>query len=123
MNILKYKKMYLILSIVVLLPGILSLIIFGLNLSIDFIGGSLVKYSLPKDVNIEQVVEVYNKKSVTVESKSKSDGNVYIIRTNVTPNVNVCTLTSPNGGLYFKQETIAYEIIDEVSVFQYIWYE
>jgi len=81
MNILKFKKWYLIFSLVVLVPGIISLFIFGLNLSIDFVGGSLIKYSVPENIKIENIVAVYEKNSVTVETTSRGEGNLIFIRT------------------------------------------
>lgn len=81
MNILKYKMGYLIFSLVVLVPGIISLIFFGLNLSIDFAGGSLIKYSVPSNVQIEEIKSVYEKNSVVVESGTKSEGDLLLIRT------------------------------------------
>lgn len=81
MNILKYKIWYLMFSLAILVPGIISLLVFGLNLSIDFAGGSLIKYSIPKDVTVENIVSVYKKNDVTVESTSLSEGNLAFLRT------------------------------------------
>ncbi len=42
-SFMKYKSLYLIISALVILPGITSLIAFGLRPSIDFTGGSLLE--------------------------------------------------------------------------------
>ncbi len=43
-DLMKHKKIYLIISGVLLIPGIISLLLFGLNLSAEFTGGSVIKY-------------------------------------------------------------------------------
>lgn len=87
MNILKYKVFYLLLSAIILVPGIVSLFVNGLNLSIDFTGGSLFKYQFEdtKDININinenKLRDVFKKNEITVENISKEENNTYIIKT------------------------------------------
>jgi len=81
MNILKYKIGYLIFSLIVLIPGIVSLLVFGLNLSIDFAGGSLVKYSVPKEVVADVISSVYKGNDVVLEGVSKENDTTVVIRT------------------------------------------
>lgn len=47
--ITKYMKLYMCISALILLPGIFSLFKYGLKLSIDFTGGSLVQIKLDAD--------------------------------------------------------------------------
>ncbi len=42
MNLIKYRYLYFAISLVVIIPGILALIFWGLPLGIDFTGGSLL---------------------------------------------------------------------------------
>ncbi len=82
MQIVKYSKFFLILSVVILVPGIISLFVNGLNLSIDFKGGSFIEYKLNnKDLNrdnvLNQIKEIYNAKGVNVEEiKPKGDDSI-----------------------------------------------
>lgn len=68
---MKYKRIYLIFSAAVLVPGIISLIFFGLNLSIDFTGGSVFKYDVSKleeRDNVKQdVFDIYDQSQVEVK--------------------------------------------------------
>lgn len=41
MNLMKFRKLYFLISGLVIIPGLISLIMFGLKLGIDFTGGSL----------------------------------------------------------------------------------
>lgn len=43
MNLMKFKKFYFLISLSFLLPGIVSLLLFGLKPAIDFTGGSLME--------------------------------------------------------------------------------
>jgi len=54
-NVMKHKRTYLIISGVVLIPGLISLILFGLNLAIDFTGGSVFTYDISR---VEQKEEL-----------------------------------------------------------------
>jgi len=54
MNIMKYKNVYLLFSLIVLVPGIISLFIYRLNLSNDFTGGSVFSFDLGKSAHGEK---------------------------------------------------------------------
>jgi preprotein translocase subunit SecF len=88
MNLIKYTKYYILLSLLILIPGIISLAVFKLNLSIDFVGGSVFEFQLAnkpdnKTSAITQVKEVFTKESIPVEQVTfVSDTNV-AIRTKV----------------------------------------
>jgi preprotein translocase subunit SecF len=51
MNFMKFKYLYFLLSALVLIPGIISLALFGLKPSIDFIGGSLLELKFEKELS------------------------------------------------------------------------
>lgn len=78
MQIVKYGKWFLVFSGIVLLPGVISLIMYGLNLSIDFTGGSVIEYKLPDGLSRDEVTagvkSLYESKGVTIkEIKPKGD--------------------------------------------------
>lgn len=81
MNILKYKTWYLIFSLIVLIPGIMGLLIFGLNLSIDFVGGSLINYSVATDANVETITKVYEQSGVVLEDVTRVEKNILVLKT------------------------------------------
>lgn len=43
MNLIKFKKLYFLISLTFLIPGLISLLLFGLKPAIDFTGGSLLE--------------------------------------------------------------------------------
>ena len=65
MNIIKYRYLYFGISLLVIIPGILALIFWGLQLGIDFTGGSLleVQFASGKPPAIADVAALYNEMS------------------------------------------------------------
>ncbi len=83
MNIVGKKYLYFLLSSLVIIPGITSLVFFGLNLSIDFTGGSRIAFSFPERVEEQTVSKVKNAfilEKVKVSSIEKSN-NIMFVRT------------------------------------------
>lgn len=82
MQIIKYSKWYIILSLVVLVPGIISLATYGLNLAIDFTGGSVIEYKLAQPaerVIVEtEIKSAYEGKGFKVESVGIDAQNVTV---------------------------------------------
>ena len=67
MNLIKYRYWYFAISLVVIIPGILALIFWGLPLGIDFTGGSLleVQFKSGNPPSIAQVETIYTQLSTT----------------------------------------------------------
>jgi preprotein translocase subunit SecF len=83
LDIVGKKTIYFIISLVVIIPGLVSLFMWGLNLSIDFTGGSRLTLLFPKHVNeqkVEQVQSAFKEKGVEIVTTQVS-GERVIIRT------------------------------------------
>ena len=50
MNIVKNKNLFFLISGLIIIPGLVSFVLFGLKLSIDFTGGSRLEFSYKKNV-------------------------------------------------------------------------
>lgn len=81
MQIIKYKYWFLIFSALILVPGIISLFVFKLRLSIDFSGGSVIRYQFMSPVNHDDIKKTLSEKGVEVESIQDDLSNTEIIRT------------------------------------------
>jgi preprotein translocase subunit SecF len=81
MNMMKYKIWYLVFSAVLLIPGIISLVTHGLNLAIDFTGGSVFEYSFVNVPNLNDLKSIYQNNDVTIENITSADNNKWIVRT------------------------------------------
>jgi len=80
-----YRKWWYLLSIIIILPGLVSLIINGLDLGIDFTGGTIWEIQFDKSVSTEEVKNVlaqYGVDDSVVQTSSEDGGtdNVAIIR-------------------------------------------
>lgn len=82
MNIIGKKYWYFAFSLLIIIPGTISLFLYGLNLSIEFTGGSRLTFSFPKEQSSNQIQEINNifeDNKVKVKSIEKSDKKVFII--------------------------------------------
>jgi preprotein translocase subunit SecF len=77
LDIIGKKKIYFLISILIILPGLISLFVWGLRLSIDFTGGSRVIFLFPNNVNekiqneVRGVFEEEKAGVVTMQSSEK----------------------------------------------------
>jgi len=76
---MKYRRLYFLISALVILPGLFSLFKFGLKPSVDFTGGTLLEIkgeNLSKEIIQKSVEET----KVVLNSQQKSSGNIVILR-------------------------------------------
>jgi len=81
-NVMKYKKIYLIISGLVLIPGLISLLTFGLNLAVDFTGGSVFTYDtsqIEQNEELEQKIkEAFLEQDVSINEYVSTSGSLEI---------------------------------------------
>ena len=83
MNIVGKRNWYFAFSLLIIIPGLISLFLWGLNLSIDFTGGSEMTFIYPQKVNTQTVSSLENsfaKEKIHVISAQPS-GNQIAVRT------------------------------------------
>lgn len=84
MNILRYKKIYYIFSALLIIPGIISLILYGLKPSIEFTGGSRIELSsemVKGEVQKDSLRSSIEKENIDVLSVTLQSADTYVIRT------------------------------------------
>src|SRR5258708_3458712 len=81
-DIIGKKYWYFIISLLVIVPGTISLLLWGINFSIDFTGGSHITFGAPKqDTNaLDTVKSVFAQENITIVSIQQGSGQ-FIIRT------------------------------------------
>ncbi len=71
MNFVKYRKIFYIFSVIIILGSVSSLVIFGLKLGIDFTGGSILEVSYnnerPSNQIIQDELNSLNLGSITIQ--------------------------------------------------------
>ena len=83
LNIIAKKNIYYLISLIVIVPGLLSLLFFGLKLSIEFTGGSRMTLSFPKEVTpkvVEGIRRVFEEEKLEIAT-IQSSGKDVIVRT------------------------------------------
>jgi preprotein translocase subunit SecF len=74
------RKIFYIISLLIIIPGLVSLVTKGLNLGIDFTGGSIVQVKMESSIESGQVHSVLNEIGLERADVSKS-GSEFLIRT------------------------------------------
>jgi preprotein translocase subunit SecF len=83
LDIIGKRNWYFAFSLLIIIPGLISLLLWGLRLSIDFTGGSRVVLQYPQAVNeqrVEQIRNVFEENKIEVVTLQSSEDQV-IIRT------------------------------------------
>ncbi|MGB9637207.1 MAG: protein translocase subunit SecF, partial [Microgenomates group bacterium] len=82
MNFMRFKWLYFLISAVVIVPGIFSLLRWGLKPSIDFTGGSLLELEFKqfKTNDVEAVRETLGELKIAYSSVQISDKNRILIK-------------------------------------------
>lgn len=82
MNFVKMRKYWYLLSLLVIIPGLISFGIKGLNKGIDFTGGSLIELRFEQKVEVRDVRTVLKDAGLPQDSRvQEGEGNVIMIRT------------------------------------------
>lgn len=143
MNFMKYRYFYFLFSLCFLLPGFISLAVFGLKPSIDFTGGSLLEFSVPQSKEealvTQQSVKQILGKDYSVISVQQDAANQYILRSqpmsDVQKNQVVASLqkklgdvkelrfetVGPTLGKELLQKTLVAGVIVILIIVTYVW--
>lgn len=80
MNWMRFKWFYFFVSAIVLVPGLISLVLFGLKPAIDFTGGSLLELRIEKEFDVKKLEELISEKGFEILSVQSSGENQILIR-------------------------------------------
>lgn len=93
-DIVGKKFWYFLFSGLMILPGIIALILWGLNLGIDFTGGTLIEARLEKSVAREELHEVGREAQTEITTVQTTSQNTYLLRTKPIDDNNYKSLVS-----------------------------
>lgn len=85
MQIIKHKNIFFLISGIVIVPGLISLFLYGLRPAIDFTGGSVGEYKISgvkAQIPDSQIKNAAQDKSVQVHSVQDTGINTFLVRTN-----------------------------------------
>jgi len=82
MHFIRLRKIWYIISLLVIIPGLISLMVQGLNLGIEFTGGNLLEVRFENPVPVEKVRQVVSAQGLEFSRGiQKSGTSDYLIRT------------------------------------------
>lgn len=115
MKIIKYKYIYLLISLIVLVPGIISLIVFKLNLAIDFTGGSVFEYQIEELTSdsapvVDSVGQVFANQDIAVEGTTIEDNRI-IVRTKPVETNRIDAITGAVKEKYPEATQVSFETV------------
>ena len=81
-HIVKYRYYFFAFSLLVIVPGLIAMLVWGIPLAIDFTGGSLLEISFPAGQvpASAQVLEVYNQNGFPDAEVQTTGNNTLVIR-------------------------------------------
>lgn len=80
-HLMRYKFIYFLISLLIILPGLFYLFKYGLKLGIDFTGGALLEYKFTQQLNTEDLKKEISNLGVEVGGITTTGTNSYLIRT------------------------------------------
>lgn len=86
------RKIWYVFSVVIILCGVVSLGLRGLNFGIDFTGGNIIQVNFEQAVAAEDLRELVSTHVSTTPTIQESDDNVFLIRTEDMTEENSATL-------------------------------
>ncbi len=82
MNWMKYRWLYLLISLIVIGSGVFGFFKWGLNFGVDFKGGSIAEFKFEKEVSTEKIISGLDEEGIKVISVQKLEGNTYLFKLN-----------------------------------------
>ncbi len=92
MHLMKRKELFFIFSMVIIIPGLISLVLFGLKLGIDFTGGNVLQYKFSQPVTVQTLDQEIRKVGGEPTSIVSMGQNTYRIKTKSLEEKNVTQL-------------------------------
>ena len=114
MNLIEYRNWFFALSLLVIIPGIITLSTWGLKLGIDFAGGTLWEIKFEKEVNDTQIKSFLTGEGVEFSSVAETQSNSFLIRLKVSDETKINDLKSKLGSTFGTTEDVRLETVGPV---------
>jgi preprotein translocase subunit SecF len=108
MDIIKRRYLYFAISLLVIIPGVIALILWGLPLAIDFTGGSVleVQFEAGKAPQPAAVIALYDKLNVRDPEVQSSVNDVLVIRSKEIDETQKNTIVSDMASQFGSKVTV-----------------
>lgn len=112
MQFIEKRKWFYVFSSIIIIAGIISMFMQGFNWSIDFTGGSLLRYKISSTVTADQVRNTVNNLNIVKEVNVQKSSSEFYIRTTELNQTQTAQMTS---GLKAKFKSITLESAESVG--------
>lgn len=111
MNIVKYKNLFFAFSLLIIIPGIIAISLWGLKVGIDFAGGTLWEVKVAKSTDSVQVKEFLEKEGAEVSQVAPTAQDAYLVRFKTTDEEALNNLRAKVNESYGPSEDIRLETV------------
>ncbi|MEA1960066.1 MAG: protein translocase subunit SecF [Bacillota bacterium] len=111
MQIIQKRKIFYIISLLIIVPGIISLFMQGLNLGIDFEGGSVLQYRLEESANAADVRTILADLELEKGIDVQQSGDEFFIRTPELTQEKTADITEALTAKYADAELLGAELV------------
>jgi len=113
MNIIKYRNLFFAFSLLILIPGIIALFLWGLRLGIDFSGGTLweLKFKEAKEISSHQIQQFLTEKGAEVSSIASTSQDTFLIRMKTTDEQKITDFKTNLSSTFGQTEDIRLETV------------
>ncbi len=80
-NIIEKRKIWYVVSVVILLAGMVSMLVQGLNLGIDFVGGNKITVQFEQQVDIADLRTALNENDLEGSKIQELDNGAFVLKT------------------------------------------
>ena len=105
------KFWYFAFSGLILIPGIVALALWGLDLGVDFTGGTLLELSFEKQIDKSALSETIQAKGIEVASITPTAANTYLVRTKPLDETGKKTVLDASSSKFGKVAAVSIETI------------
>ena len=115
MNIIKYRNWFFVLSLLIIIPGIIALSVWGLRLGIDFAGGTLWEMKFEKgNIETSQLHQVLNLEKTEVSSIAATSQNSFLVRLKITDEAKINDLKDKLTKDFGRVEDVRLETVGPI---------
>lgn len=114
MNIIKYRNLFFIISLLIIIPGLIAFKTWGLKLGIDFEGGTLWEIKFTQAVDAQQVHSFLNEQGAQVGTAASTSENSVLVRMKVTDENKINDLRSRVKDDFGETEDTRLEVVGPI---------
>ena len=111
MNIVKYKKLFFAFSLIIIIPGIFALFMWGLKVGIDFAGGTLWEVKVAESIDSLKIQEYLSGQGAEVSQVAQTAEDTYLVRLKTTDEETLNNLRAMVDETYGPSEDVRLETV------------